>query len=92
MRCPTRIPRRDIVLEAAALLKGATAESSRPKVVFLEGAGGEGKSTAFRQTIAQLLEDDPRWLVLFRENDFERITLPRRTISIKLPQATAGRS
>ena len=79
-----KIPRRDVVLDAAALLQGAASEPGRPRVVFLEGAGGEGKSTAFRQTVAQLLDDDPRWLVLWRENDFERIVLPKDFVQ-KLP-------
>lgn len=38
-----KIPRRDVVLEAAALLKGAATEPGRPRVVFLEGTGGKGK-------------------------------------------------
>ena len=75
-----KIPRRDVVLEASALLQGAAAEPGRPRVIFLEGAGGEGKSTAFRQIVAQLLEDDPRWVVLWRENDLDSTVLPKGII------------
>ncbi len=64
-----RVPRRAVVSEAEDLLKAGAAEPRKPTVAFLQGAGGEGKSTAFHQTIVQLLENDQDWHVLWRDND-----------------------
>ena len=64
-----RVPRRAVVAEAEGWLRSGAADPRKPTVVLLQGAGGEGKSTAFHQTIVQLLENNPDWHVLWRDND-----------------------
>jgi calcineurin-like phosphoesterase family protein len=47
-------------------------DAVKPTVVNLLGPGGEGKSTAFLQTIVRLVRDDG-WLVLWRYNELAQI-------------------
>jgi 3',5'-cyclic AMP phosphodiesterase CpdA len=68
------IPRRAVVGQLADWL---SQESERqPRVALLVGPGGEGKSTAFFQVIATLLEANPSWKVLWRHNEYRSLTRP----------------
>ena len=64
-----RVPRRKLVDEAVDELREAAAAPGKPRVVLIEGPGGEGKSTAFHQVVASLLDADPNWRVLWRDNE-----------------------
>ena len=80
------IPRRGAVAKAATLLRDAAAQPSKPRVVFIEGPGGEGKSTILYQTVAELLDEDASWRVLWRDNDIKDIA---GDFAAKLAGATA---
>lgn len=47
----------------------------RPRVALLAGPGGEGKSTAFLQTIVSLLDTGPSWKVLWRYDENRSLTM-----------------
>jgi hypothetical protein len=67
----SRVPRRKVVDTAIDELLEALGTPGKPRVLFFEGPGGEGKSTAFFQTMAGLSETDPRWRILWRDNDMQ---------------------
>ncbi len=62
----SKIPRRAIVTELRDILNESKASGSQ--VILLLGAGGEGKSTAVRQVICDLVESDSDWNVVWRNN------------------------
>jgi predicted MPP superfamily phosphohydrolase len=61
------IPRRAIVGRLALWL--SEQPEGRPKMALLVGPGGEGKSTAFLQTIAAILEANPLLQVLWHHDE-----------------------
>lgn len=65
------IPRRAVVSDLSDWLREDL--ESRPRVALLVGPGGEGKTTAFFQTISTLIEIDPSWKVLWRHDDSRTI-------------------
>nr|VFJ86543.1 MAG: Calcineurin-like phosphoesterase [Candidatus Kentron sp. LFY] len=79
--CP-QIPRRAVVRQLAERIVAATGDG-RPTVNMLLGAGGEGKSTAFLQTIEAVLQADASWRVLHRRG--ETAELSRKLVD-ELPQ------
>lgn len=68
-----QIPRRKIVAELAYDIDYAATTTQRSTITVLLGAGGEGKSTAFLQTIASLLEKDNNWKVLYHEAENSKL-------------------
>nr|VFK59533.1 MAG: hypothetical protein BECKUNK1418G_GA0071005_100749 [Candidatus Kentron sp. UNK]VFK68685.1 MAG: hypothetical protein BECKUNK1418H_GA0071006_10053 [Candidatus Kentron sp. UNK] len=63
-----QVPRRAVVARLAESILAA-AEEGRPRVFLLLGAGGEGKSTAFFQTMEKVLRTDDNWRLLHRRMD-----------------------
>jgi hypothetical protein len=63
----TRIPRRSIVDRLFERLN-VIEDASRPMMVNLIGAGGEGKSTVFLQVVSRLVCDSD-WICLWRSQD-----------------------
>jgi predicted phosphodiesterase len=61
------IPQREIVEELYAAIKSGQGQS-KPTVVLLLGAGGEGKSTAIFQTVVSLVNADMAYQVLWRHD------------------------
>src|SRR5579859_8305019 len=62
---------RAIMERLTARLRVAHGGASRPIVLLLSGAGGEGKSTAVLQTAADLLcASDRHWICLHRHAAF----------------------
>lgn len=64
-----KIPRRQIVLELVNDINNSATIDKRTTINVLLGAGGEGKSTAFLQTIVTLLESNDTWKVLYHEDE-----------------------
>nr|VFK54524.1 MAG: Calcineurin-like phosphoesterase [Candidatus Kentron sp. TUN]VFK57370.1 MAG: Calcineurin-like phosphoesterase [Candidatus Kentron sp. TUN] len=81
--CP-RIPRRAVVRQLAERIVAATGDG-RPTVNMLLGAGGEGKSTAFLQTIEAVVQGDAAWRVLHRRGEAAELS-PK--LVDELPQDT----
>nr|VFJ52971.1 MAG: Calcineurin-like phosphoesterase [Candidatus Kentron sp. FW] len=79
-----RIPRRAVVARLAERILAASG-NGHPTVNLLLGAGGEGKSTAFLQTMEAVLRDG-NWRVLHRRN--ENAELSRAWVE-ELPQDDA---
>nr|VFJ89572.1 MAG: Calcineurin-like phosphoesterase [Candidatus Kentron sp. H]VFJ92765.1 MAG: Calcineurin-like phosphoesterase [Candidatus Kentron sp. H]VFJ97562.1 MAG: Calcineurin-like phosphoesterase [Candidatus Kentron sp. H] len=79
--CP-RIPRRAVVGQLAERIVAATGDG-QPTVNMLLGAGGEGKSTAFLQTMEAVVQGDAAWRVLYRRG--EAAELSRKWVD-ELPQ------
>jgi hypothetical protein len=69
-----QIPRRKIVAELATEINNAANITQRSTITILLGAGGEGKSTAFLQTIAAILETDNNWKVLFHDDENSKLS------------------
>jgi calcineurin-like phosphoesterase family protein len=67
----TIVPARGLVGQLRSRFRDLD-EATKPTVVNLLGAGGEGKSTSFLQTVIQLVREDG-WVVLWRHNDLEGI-------------------
>jgi hypothetical protein len=65
------VPRRAVVGHIYNRLN-AIEDSSKPTIVNIIGAGGEGKSTVFFQVAAKLVCDS-NWICLWRSNDTQRI-------------------
>ncbi|MEW8335505.1 MAG: metallophosphoesterase [Candidatus Thiodiazotropha sp.] len=65
--CP-KIPRRAIVKKMADRLNISN-KIEHPTINMILGAGGEGKTTAFLQTIEALLQSGGHWEVVYRRGD-----------------------
>nr|VFK22032.1 MAG: hypothetical protein BECKLPF1236A_GA0070988_103292 [Candidatus Kentron sp. LPFa]VFK26311.1 MAG: hypothetical protein BECKLPF1236C_GA0070990_1003320 [Candidatus Kentron sp. LPFa] len=63
-----QVPRWAVVERLAENILAAS-EEGRPGVFLLLGAGGEGKSTAFFQTMEKVLRSDDNWRLLHRRMD-----------------------
>nr|VFJ47573.1 MAG: 3',5'-cyclic AMP phosphodiesterase CpdA [Candidatus Kentron sp. DK] len=63
-----QVPRRAVVERIAESILAA-GEADRPGVFLLLGAGGEGKSTAFFQTMERVLRTDGNWRLLHRRGE-----------------------
>jgi hypothetical protein len=77
-----QIPRRKIVFELTHEINEA-ALTKQSGITILLGAGGEGKSTAFLQTIAAILETQNNWKVLYRKDENSKLS---RSVMTELPQ------
>lgn len=78
-----KIPRRQIVLELANDINNSATIDKRTTINVLLGAGGEGKSTAFLQTIVTLLESSDTWKVLYHEDENSNLS---KNITKNLPK------
>jgi predicted phosphodiesterase len=67
------VPRRAIVDYIFNRLNGIE-DASKPTIVNVIGAGGEGKSTAFFQVAAKLVSES-NWVCLWRSNDTQQIDI-----------------
>jgi hypothetical protein len=65
------VPRRSVVNTIYSRFKFLE-DTTKPTVVNILGAGGEGKSAAFFQSVAKLIADD-NWVSLWRFNDAQNI-------------------
>ncbi|MBI4826904.1 MAG: metallophosphoesterase [Nitrospirae bacterium] len=81
-----KIPRRKIVSDIVAELHDAR-QHGELRVTLILGAGGEGKSTVFFQTISDLLTSDSRWNILWLSNPARDILWPNRFLN-QLPHDT----
>lgn len=63
-----QIPRRKIVTELTNEINGA-ALAQQNSITALLGAGGEGKTTAFLQTIESIIETQNNWKVLYHKSE-----------------------
>lgn len=70
------IPKRQIVKDLVARLENAPGKG-KPQVTLLNGAGGEGKSTAFLQTIGELIDLGQPWSVIWRFDETKNLTLEK---------------
>lgn len=70
--CPG-VPRRAMVETVVSRMAPAAKFPAKPYVALLTGAGGEGKSTAFRQAVAELVEKNG-WKALWRQSESLGIT------------------
>jgi hypothetical protein len=68
-----QIPRRRIVTELTQEIN-EFALNKQSSITILVGAGGEGKSTAFLQTIASILETQSNWKVLYHKDENSRLS------------------
>jgi hypothetical protein len=66
------VPRREIVKGVTARFDGLET-ATKSSVVTILGAGGEGKSTAFLQVVAALVQAG--WIILWRHNDLVSISV-----------------
>lgn len=67
------VPRRAMVETVVSRIAPAAKFPAKPYVALLTGAGGEGKSTAFRQALAELVEKNG-WKALWRQSESLGIT------------------
>lgn len=67
------VPRRRIVEQLFARLNSVE-DAAKPTILNLIGAGGEGKSTAFFQVAARLVNES-NWTCLWRSNDTQSIDI-----------------
>ncbi|MFP5517777.1 MAG: metallophosphoesterase [Alphaproteobacteria bacterium] len=67
------VPRRAMVETVVSRIAPAARFPAKPYVSLLTGAGGEGKSTAFRQALAELVEKHG-WKALWRQSEALGIT------------------
>lgn len=77
------VPRRAMVETVVSRIAPAAKFPAKPYVALLTGAGGEGKSTAFRQALAELVEKHG-WKALWRQSESLGIT-PEQVMA--LPRA-----
>nr|VFJ69982.1 MAG: Calcineurin-like phosphoesterase [Candidatus Kentron sp. FW] len=82
--CP-QVPRRAVVARLAGRILAASG-NGHPTVNLLLGAGGEGKSTAFLQTMEKVVRAEGDWRVLHRRH--ENAELSRKWVD-ELPQDDA---
>ncbi len=68
------IPRRKVVETLTSKIHATPLAANLPTVALLVGPGGEGKSTAVLQTAAALVDGDPLWKVLWREDEDRALT------------------
>lgn len=80
------LPQRDVVRKLTARITEFRG-LERPQVTLLIGPGGEGKSTAMRQVVVNLVQALPKMRVLWRRNEAEPIT-PNQIMA--LPHTEAG--
>ena len=77
----SKIPRREIVNQLIEKIKGAQ-NRKEAHLVLIKGAAGEGKTTAFLQTVVELMQNSNEWNVLWH---FDTTTpFPAETI-VRLP-------
>lgn len=79
-----KIPRRKIVNDIVTELTDARRQGEL-RLTLILGAGGEGKSTVFYQTIADLASSDSGWKILWLANPARDILWPNKFLS-QLPQ------